>query len=198
MNRPTNLAALLLWAAAAQTSASEVISGDLTVYNSACFGAGCIEGEAFGFDTIQLKSATPQILFDDTSSAGSFPNQDWSVGISDDGTALPSHFFIRNVTSGLNVLLISPDGDAAIGAGAELVPGAVSVGDLGSERRVSFVADATDDNDAVNLRQFQTFQTDALESAGGDVAALDDRVSALEERLVALIARLEVVAGKIK
>lgn len=183
---------------AAGASGNEVISNDLVVNSSACFGIGCEVGEVFGFDTLRLKSATPQIFFDDTSSTGTFPNQDWALGISDDDSAAPSYFFIRNATSNLNALVISQDGDLAIGAGAEMVPGAISVGDLGSERRVSFVADATDDTDAVNLRQFQTFQESALDSVGGEVIELDNRLAGLEVRLMELMDRLEAVADKVK
>lgn len=179
-------------------SADQVINDDLIVNSSLCVGAECIDGEAFGFDTIRLKSATPRILFDDTSTSGSFPNNDWLLGISDDGTATPSHFFIRNVTTNFNAIVISPDGDLAIGAGAEMVPGAISVGDLGSERRVSFVADATDDNDAVNLRQFQDFQASALETVDSEVQELDNRLSGLESRLSGLMDRLEAVAAKVE
>ena len=187
----------LLLCAPALAVADEVISDDLIVSGSLCAGSECIDGEDFGFDTLRLKSPTPQILFDDTSATGSFPNNDWMVGATDDGTATPSRFFIRNMTNSVNSLLISSEGDLALGAGAELVEGAISVGDLGNERRVTYVADATDDSDVVNLRQFEAFQTTALETVDTEVQALDERLEGLESRLSELMDRLEAVAAKV-
>lgn len=198
MSRFPVIAASFLVFVSGFASADQVINDDLIVNNSLCVGTDCIDGEEFGFDTVRLKSATPQILFDDTSNSGSFPNNDWLIGVSDEGTATPSTFFIKNVTTNRNTLLISPDGDLAIGAGSELVPGAISVGNLGSERRVSFVADAIEGSDAVNLRQFEEYQASTLETVDTEVQELDKRLSGLESRLSELMERLEAVAAKIE
>lgn len=181
----------------ALSHADEVISDDLIVNGSLCAGSDCVANEDFGFDTLRLQSSAPQIMFQDTSSSASFPSQDWVMGITDGGSAMPSSFFLKNLTSELDVLVISPEGDVALGSGAEVVADAVSVGDLGSERRVTFVADAVDDSDAVTLAQFNEFQTTATASVSTEVDALETRLAGLETRLSDLVDRLEAVAAKI-
>ena len=64
--------------------ANEVITQELVVQESVCVGAGCRDGETFGFETLKVKSASPLELFDDTSSSASFPDNDWQIGVSDD------------------------------------------------------------------------------------------------------------------
>lgn len=177
--------------------ADEVVSGDLIVQGSQCVGIECVDGEVFEFDTLRLKSAAPQIFFDDTSSSASFPNHDWRLGVTDDGMMQPPMFYLRNETTGFDVMRISPAGDVALGAGAELVAGAVSVGTPGNERRIIHVADAVDDNDAVNLGQFQTFQTQALSSVQTEVDDVDSRISSLQDRLDDLIKRVEGIENSL-
>ncbi|MDG5499606.1 hypothetical protein [Marinobacter sp. BGYM27] len=176
------------------TTADETIADDLIVQASLCAGEGCVADIEFDFDTLRLQSPTPQIEFQDTSGSASFPGDDWSVGITDGGSATPTTFFIKNLTHNLDALVISADGDVALGAGAAIVAEAVSVGDLGSERRVTHVADGVDDSDAVSLAQFNAFKTTATTSVSGDVEALDTRLSGLETRLSDLVTRLEAVA----
>ena len=93
--------------------------------------------------------------------------------------------------------MISAEGDIALGAGAEVVADAISVGDLGTERRVTFVADAVEDSDAVTLAQFNTFKTTEMAPVSDEVAALDARLAGLESRLTDLVDRLEAVAAQI-
>jgi len=68
---------------------------------------------------------------------------------------------------------------------------------LGTERRVTFVADAVDDSDAVTLAQFNTFKATATASVSDEVDALDARLAGLESRLTDLVDRLEAVAAQI-
>lgn len=192
------LASAIVFLIPAIASADEVIPDDLIVTSSLCAGADCVPDADFGFDTLLIKSATPQIAFQDTSNSGSFPSEDWVVGVTDDGSATPTSFFIKNLTHALDALAISADGDVALGAGATVVEGAVSVGDLGSERRVTHVADGIDDTDAVTLAQFNQFKVEATASVSTEVEALDNRVSEMETRLSALVDRLEAVAAKVE
>ncbi|KAA1172882.1 hypothetical protein FWJ25_13820 [Marinobacter salinexigens] len=178
-------------------ASAEVILDDLIVQGSACVGADCVENMTFEFDTLVLRSATPQVVFQDTSNAGTFPSDDWVVGATDGGLATQTSFFIKNLTNALDALVISADGDVALGAGAAVVEDAVSVGDLGSERRVTHVADAVDDTDAVTLAQFNVFKGEATASVAAEVDALDTRVSELEARLSTLVDRLEAVAAQV-
>jgi hypothetical protein len=49
------------------------------VQGSACVGLDCVNGEAFGFDTIRLKENNDRIQFDDTSTAAGFPTNNWQI-----------------------------------------------------------------------------------------------------------------------
>jgi hypothetical protein len=55
------------------------ILDDLIVDGSACVGQDCVNGEAFGFDTIRLKENNLRIKFQDTSNSSSFPSNDWQI-----------------------------------------------------------------------------------------------------------------------
>lgn len=198
MRTPYRLACAITFLLPLTANADEVIIDDLIVDGTVCVGADCVEDTDFGFDTLVLKSANPQLVFQDTSNSASFPTEDWVIGVTDEGAAIPSSFFIKSLTNTLDALVISPDGDVALGAGAELVEEAVSVGDLGSERRVTNVADAVDDTDAVTLAQFTDFKDQATASVSTEVDALDARVLDLETRLSDLVDRLEAVAAKVE
>jgi len=56
----------------------QVIPDDLIVQGSECVGFDCVNGEAFGFDTIRLKENNTRITFNDTSVAP-FPTNDWTI-----------------------------------------------------------------------------------------------------------------------
>ena len=159
--------------------ADQVIADDVIVDGSLCVGTTCADGEDFGFDTLRVKADSPQFLFDDTSNSGAFPNQDWLMGTGDDSVAAGATFFVRNVTNALNVLQLAPEGHVAIGAGSELVTGAISVGSLGNERRVTHVADAVDDHDAITLGQAN--------------ALIDDEVADLQVRITGLNSRINAI-----
>jgi hypothetical protein len=57
----------------------QVIADDLIVQGSACVGLDCVNGEAFGFDTIRLKENNDRIQFDDTSTSAGFPTNNWQI-----------------------------------------------------------------------------------------------------------------------
>lgn len=194
MQYPRLLCAGILLSVTVAGHSDEVINDDLVVTGSTCVGIPCVDGENFGFDTLKLKSDRPGILFEDTSSSGSFPSNDWRVGISDDAAAVPASFFIRDVTNGITALLITPAGDVALGAGSAPEAGTVSIGSPGNERRVSHVADAVQDTDAVNLRQFQAFQETAATEIQTEAGEFDDRLGKLENRIDNLSDRVEAIS----
>lgn len=171
---------LLGFAAIAQPGfADQVIADDVIVDGSLCVGTTCADAEDFGFDTIRIKADSPQVLFDDTSVSSAFPNQDWLMGTGDDGVAAGATFFVRNVTNALNVLQMAPEGHVAIGAGSELVTGAISVGSLGNERRVTHAAAAVDDTDAVTLGQANVLIDDEVADIQASIADLNARLDAI-------------------
>ena len=113
---------------------------------------------------------------------------DWRIGVTDGASSLPAALFIMNVDSGTRVLQISPDGDVALGAGAEPTVDAVSVGAPGNTRRITRVADGIDDTDAVTLGQFDDYK------ASVDTTDVDQRIQALEQRIADLSARISDLA----
>jgi len=174
----------LLLAGSGAATADQVIADNLIGKGSACLGSGCEEGEAIEYDTLRLKSDAPQLLFQDTSISAAFPTVDWRIGVTDGASSLPAALFIMNVDSGTRVLQISPDGDLALGAGAEPAAGAISVGAPGHTRRITQVADGIDDTDAVTLGQFDDYK------ASVDTTDVDQRIQALEQRIADLSARI--------
>jgi len=75
-----------------------VINDDLIVDGSACIGFDCVNGESFGFDTIRLKENNLRIKFDDTSTAASFPRNDWQITVNDSANGGASKFSIDDIS----------------------------------------------------------------------------------------------------
>lgn len=78
-----------------------------------------------------------------------------------------------------------------------IVPGAISVGRLFNERRVAFVADGVEDNDAATWRQLlavvDSLTGDAAAQIAGDRATIDADIDELEIELADIIARLNAL-----
>src|SRR5882672_4501275 len=97
----TRVIALMLGAAfitSGKAMADFVIADDLIVQGSACVGLDCVDGEAFGFDTIRLKENNTRIKFDDTSTSPGFPNNDWQLTANDSASGGLNKFSIENIT----------------------------------------------------------------------------------------------------
>jgi hypothetical protein len=75
-------------------------SDDLVVDGSFCVGFDCVCNMSFGFDTIVLKENNLRIFFDDTSTAASFPRNDWRITINDSVNGGASYFGIDDATAG--------------------------------------------------------------------------------------------------
>lgn len=167
--------------------ADQLIPDDLVVTGSMCVGTACINDEDFGFDTLKLKSDTPQIRFQDTSNSAGFPTNDWTMGIEDSPTDT-SFFYISDAVADMIVLKLSSgaSGGIAIGAGSELEENAISVGAAGTERRIVHVADGIDPTDAVTVGQLNQFQNDIgtqLADLVTDLAAISARIDDLVTRV---------------
>jgi hypothetical protein len=76
-----------------------VIADDLIVDGSACIGFDCVNGEVFGFDTLRLKENNLRIKFDDTSTIGSFPRNDWQLTANDSANGGASKFSVDDITN---------------------------------------------------------------------------------------------------
>ncbi|MCP5054286.1 MAG: tail fiber domain-containing protein [bacterium] len=73
---------------------------DLIVDGSLCVGFDCTCNYSFGFDTIVLKENNLRIFFDDTSTAASFPRNDWRIIINDSANGGASYFGVEDSTAG--------------------------------------------------------------------------------------------------
>ena len=186
------LIGVIPYAVSFQSVADQVIFEDLIVAESLCVGAACADGEEFDFDTIRLKGANPQIHFQDTSNSASFPTNDWRMGYDGDSNT----FYVLDVDADKKVLQLEggANGGIALGAAATVAADAVSVGALGSERKIIHVADGTDDNDAVTVQQFNAFKTQAEQGIDGEYAAINGRIDALATRLEVLAERVNQLA----
>jgi hypothetical protein len=87
-------------AAAAGAVEDQVIADDLIVTGSLCVGFDCVDGEAFGFDTIRLKENNLRIRFDDTSAIAGFPANDWQI-VANDSASGGDNFlaFLDDITA---------------------------------------------------------------------------------------------------
>jgi hypothetical protein len=79
---------------------------DLVVDGSFCVGFDCVCNMSFGFDTIVLRENNLRIFFDDTSTAASFPRNDWRISINDSANGGASYFGIEDATAGRRVFSI--------------------------------------------------------------------------------------------
>jgi hypothetical protein len=77
----------------------QVIPDDLIVQGSTCVGLDCVNGEAFGFDTIRIKEINTRIKFEDTSSTAGFASNDWELRANDDASGGMSKFTLEDVTA---------------------------------------------------------------------------------------------------
>lgn len=84
----------------------QVISGDLTVYNSLCVGFDCATSESFGADTVRLKENNLRIHFEDTSTASSFPSRDWRIVANDQANGGASYLAFQDVNGGRMPFLV--------------------------------------------------------------------------------------------
>ena len=120
--------------------ADQVINDDLIVDGSQCVGIDCASGLNFGFDTQILKENNVRLLFDDTSSSGSFPKTDWRLEANDSNNGGEEYFAIDNVTNnvtpfkivngaGNNAMVIDAQGDIGIGTSTPVLELQVTDGD---------------------------------------------------------------------
>lgn len=93
-------------------AASPLAAQNLITIGSHCVGTDCVNGEVFGFDTIKLKENNLRIRFDDTSTAGTFPANDWQILVNDTTNGGLSRFSIEDATGGTIPLTIEAGADA--------------------------------------------------------------------------------------
>jgi len=84
----------------APAAADVVHLDDVIIDGSACVGQDCVNGESFGFDTLRFKENNLRVHFDDTSTTGSFPSNDWRIIINDSANGGASYFAVEDSTAG--------------------------------------------------------------------------------------------------
>ncbi|MEM8998125.1 MAG: tail fiber domain-containing protein [Acidobacteriota bacterium] len=105
---------------------AQVVTQDQIIQGSQCIGVDCGTSESFGFDTLRFKENNLRIHFDDSSSTGSFPNNDWRITINDSGNGGDNYFAVNDVTGGKtpfridagapsNSIRVDSDGKVGIG-----------------------------------------------------------------------------------
>ncbi len=79
-----------------------VHADDVIIQGSACIGSSsCVNGEAFGFDTVKLKDINVRIKADDTTSSLSlFPKNDWQITFNESISGGLNKFSIDDLTGG--------------------------------------------------------------------------------------------------
>ena len=104
---------------------AQVIANDLVVQGSNCVGLDCTTGESFCSDTIRLKENNLRIHFQDTSSTGAFPSNDWRIIANDSNNGGLNYLGIEDSNTGrmpfrveagadANNLYVEADGDVGI------------------------------------------------------------------------------------
>jgi len=190
---------LLLASLSLSASADQVILDDLIVNGSQCVGSACTDNEAFNFDTILYKSDDPSVRFQDTSSSASFPTSDWEFGFSDDNSTVIPYFYLKDIDSNANLLVLQSgsNGGVAIGANSTLENDSISVGNADTQRKIVYVANGVADSDAANMAQFTAFTTTAEANVAGDIVNINSDISELQTSLTSLQTRLETLATRI-
>ncbi len=80
-------------------SVQATFNEDLHVVGSLCVGTDCSEPETWGYDVLRLKENNLRLHFDDTSSTGSFPANDWRLVINDTADGGANYFAVEDATA---------------------------------------------------------------------------------------------------
>ncbi len=190
---------LLLASLSFSSSADQVILDDFIVTGSQCVGSACTDNEAFNFDTILYKSDDPSVRFQDTSSSASYPTSDWELGFSDENSTVIPYFYLKDMDSNANLLILQSgnNGGVAIGANSTLENDSISVGNADTQRKIVYVANGVADSDAANMAQFTAFTTTAEANVAGDIVNINSDINNLQTSLTSLQTRLETLATRI-
>lgn len=100
----TSVSALCLLAASA--SADTVFTTAVDIQSSLCVGTDCSNPQNFGADTIRMRENNLRVHFDDTSSSGSFPNNDWRITVNDSSNGGANYFSVDDATANRQVFRI--------------------------------------------------------------------------------------------
>ncbi len=80
-----------------------VINDDCIIIGSMCVGFDCVNGMAFGFDTIVMQENNTRLFFNDTSTSASFPRNDWRWIANDSSNGGADYMALEDATAGRRV-----------------------------------------------------------------------------------------------
>lgn len=101
---PATALVLMATAAPAQT----VLNGNHSVDGNLCVGAACTNAETFSDAQLKLKGGIPRLLFEDNSSSGGVPTNDWVIETNADSAT--EYFAIVDDETDRSVLRIDAGG----------------------------------------------------------------------------------------
>ena len=84
--------------------ATVLATNDGVIRNSLCVGTDCPNSPSFGFDTARLQENNLRLNYDDTSTAGAFPSNDWRLTGNDSANGGQSYFSIDDATAGRQIM----------------------------------------------------------------------------------------------
>ena len=84
------------------TALDVIHADDVIVDGGLCVGVDCATdgSEGFSFITIKMKENNTRLRFDDTSTTGSFPSNDWQITANDSANGGQSYLAIDDITGG--------------------------------------------------------------------------------------------------
>ena len=111
----TLIAAALIALALAPTraSAADPITGNVSIRDSACVGAACVDPETYGSDTLRIKEETIRLHFDDSSTLSGFAANDWRILINEPGSGGLSKFAVEDSTADRELFTLEAGAPAA-------------------------------------------------------------------------------------
>jgi len=87
-------------------AATVLATNDGVIRQSLCVGIDCPNSPSFGFDTIRVQENNTRFHFEDTSSTGSFPNNDWRLVANDSANGGRNVFYLEDSTAGREVFSV--------------------------------------------------------------------------------------------
>ncbi|MBQ4820668.1 T9SS type A sorting domain-containing protein [Aquimarina sp. MMG016] len=123
----------------------QLITEDLFVQGSLGIGLNIVNNQAFGSDTFIMKEDNLRMFFDDNSSSGSFPSNDWRFTFNSNENGGDNYFSIDDATAGTvpfridagagnNAMRIESGGNVGIGIADPVVELHVNDGDTPTVR----------------------------------------------------------------
>lgn len=138
---------------------------DGIIQGSLCVGFDCPATPSFGFDTFRMQENNLRIHFDDTSTTGSFPGNDWRLLANDSGNGGANLFALEDSTAGRRIAVF----EAAAPANSLYMDNAGNIG-LGTNNPLVELHVVDGDTATVRLDQNGSggFATQVWDMAGNE------------------------------